>query len=206
MQVAGGGAMVPQTGLKGTGVLVALAGPAGAGKSTLMAAARRSYSGNSAIVFPTSVSTRLAGVPPSGFEVATAEFELLEAAGAFLVSWRSHERSHGLPKGLGADLDAGRIAVVIVSRAVIGRLRRLHPRVHVVYVTASRDCLVERLTARTGTGPHYVRERLARADAFAIPEPPVSLIDNSGSLSEAVDEFFDVLEAYLPDRVRKVGD
>ena len=196
--------MVPQTGLKGTGVLVALAGPAGAGKSTLIAAARRAYAGHQAVVFPARLATRLAGVTSGCAEISTADFEAMEAAGAFAFSWRADERSYGVPTEIDTDLAAGRIAVVSVSRQIVARLRRRHSRVHVVYVTAARQRLIERLTAKTGTGPDYVRGRLARADAFALPEPPMTLIDNSGNLSEAVDEFLGVIDSYIPAALRPV--
>lgn len=194
----GGGAMVPQTGLRGGGVLVPVVGPGGAGKSMLVAAAQRTYLGNPSVAFSAPLATRLAGVPPRATDVSLGEFEALEAAGAFSATWRARERAFGLPREIDADLGAGRIVVFESGTTVLRRLRRQHRRIHAVYVTAAREILVARLTAATGTGAAWVRERLAAEDQFSMPEPPVTVIDNSGSPAEAIDEFLGVLAAYVP--------
>ncbi|VAW12502.1 hypothetical protein MNBD_ALPHA09-22 [hydrothermal vent metagenome] len=172
--------MVPQTGLKGTGVLVPVVGPDGAEKATLIASARGTYSGNSAIVFakPLVAASGLYAGPDH--PVSPAEFSALKAAGAFAVSWQGKDGSHGLPVSIFDDLTDGRVVVAAVSRSVIPQLRRRHSRVHVIYLNAGRSG-----HPQAGGG-------------IDIPEPPVTVIDNSGPLTEAVEDFLGVLETYVP--------
>lgn len=181
------GAMVPQTGLKGTGVLVLLAGPAGAGKSTLIASAGRAYSGMAGIVFPERVQTG-----GTGKIVSSDAFLSLQAAGALAAHWRGKNQSFGLPQTIFEDLANGQVVVASVSREVIGSLRRAHSRVHVVYVTANSEQRSQRLAADfDNQGPVDEDSRLDR------PPPPISIIDNSGHLADAIEEFMAVLSAYV---------
>ena len=57
------GAMVPQTGLRGSGVLVPVIGPAEAGKGLIIAAAKNAYAGNRAVIFARRI---VAGTPAPG--------------------------------------------------------------------------------------------------------------------------------------------
>lgn len=189
------GAMVPQTGLKGTGVLVPVVGPDSARIARLIASASQVYSQNRAVVFSAPVITGT----KHGTGVSSSEFSALDAAGAFAASWSDNDGSHGLPVSIFDDLTAGRVVVTSVARPVIPQLRRRHARVHVIYLTDQR-----RSAGAKGPADRDVRW-LARISGppesgleVDIPEPPVTVIDISGPLSEAVEEFLGVLESYVP--------
>lgn len=192
------GAMVPQTGLKGTGVLVPVVGPQSAGKAALIASARGAYSGNSAIVFPRSLATATRSGAGPDVRVSSSEFASLKAAGAFAVSWQGKEGAYGVPASIFDDLTAGRVVVIGVTRAVIPELRRRHSRVHVIYLTALRQGRPQNLSENDGRWLARISGPPERGPAVDIPEPPVTVIDNSGPLTEAVEEFLRVLETYVP--------
>jgi ribose 1,5-bisphosphokinase len=195
--------MVPQTGLRGGGVVVVVVGPSGAGKDALISLARRHYAGNKWVVFPGRIVTRDA--VPDGEAHATAsaaEFEAIEAAGAFAVVWRAHGHAYGVPASIADEVSAGAVVVINVSRSVVDALRRRFERVHVVYVTADAEVLAERLRARGRESGEEIARRLARGRAGGRPAPPVTVIDNSGALPDAADAFIAVLDSYVPaDRV-----
>jgi ribose 1,5-bisphosphokinase len=199
------GAMVPQTGLRGEGVLIAVVGPSGAGKDALIAAARSAYGPSRGVVFPRRVVTRSpdASAEPH-FVASEREFAELVAAGAFVVTWRAHGHSYGVPVAVTDEIAAGRIAVVNVSRQVVGRLRQAFRRTHVVYVTAPAEVLTLRLRARGRESEAEIATRIARRDAFALPVPPVTVIDNAGALADAVEAFLAVIDAYIPTPSREV--
>jgi ribose 1,5-bisphosphokinase len=199
--------MVPQTGLRGGGVLIPVVGPSGAGKDALIAAARRFYGAGRGVVFPQRVVTRSAdaGIEPHA-SVSAAEFGRLKAAGAFVASWQAHGNDYGVPLVAVEEVAAGRVVVVNVSRSVIGELRGSFRRTHVVYVTAAADVLTHRLKARGRESDAEIARRVARAGDHVPPSPPVTVIDNSGALADAVETFLSVIDAYVPARSREVRD
>ena len=182
-------------------MVVAVVGPSGAGKDALIAAARRQFAGNGWVVFPQRIVTRnaLPDAEPHG-TASAAEFEAIENAGAFAVSWRAHGHGYGISTSIDDDLKSGRVVVINVSRQVIEELRRRYERVQVVLVTAEPTVLEERLRARGRESDGEIARRLARANALERPSPPVAVIDNSGVLSDAVEAFVAVLSSYAPAR------
>lgn len=177
------------------GRLFLVVGPSGAGKDTLIDAARAARPD---IHFPHREITRR---PDAGGErlvsVSAAEFAAREAAGEYLLSWHAHDLAYGVPIEAGAALAQGRDVVVNVSRAVVAEARsRLQP-VQVLSILAREENLAARLTARGREGPAGIRARLARA-GLAEPEgPDVTTIRNDGPLEVAVAAF---LAALQPER------
>lgn len=205
------GAMVPQTGMRGAGVLVPVIGPAEAGKGLIIAAAKNAYAGNRAIIFPPRI---VAGTPAPGGHapgghapgshvsgsqehavISTHEFDDLRAGGAFAVTWRSGKAHYAIPAALGEEVEAGRVVVVDVSRSVVTALQRRFPRVHVVYITKKPNHPDDREAPDTNEGD--LLQTLWNASSRSRPSP-VSVIDNSSASAEAVLEFQSVLASYAP--------
>lgn len=163
------------------GTLFLVVGPSGAGKDTLIAAARERLA--HAYAFPRRTITRPA-IPGDEDHIVedTATFEAHERAGAFALSWRAHGVAYGIPATIAGDLDAGRHVIANVSRATVPEARRRFQPCRVILVTASADVLRARLTARRREDASAIAERLERA-------PPVeadTIIVNDGPLEEGV--------------------
>ncbi|KDM66934.1 phosphonate metabolism protein/1,5-bisphosphokinase (PRPP-forming) PhnN [Acidiphilium sp. JA12-A1] len=143
-----------------SGRLVLVVGPSGAGKDTVLREARRHLGHAPDIVFPRRVITR----PPDPAEdhepVSDDEFQRR----AFALSWSAHGLSYGIPASIVGDLDAGRIVVVNVSRAIVADARRRFP-CFVVAVTAAPAILAARLAVRRRETAAEIGARLARAAA-----------------------------------------
>lgn len=182
--------------MDGAGSLVLVVGPSGAGKDSVMAMARNRLMGDDRFVFATRVITRPAEAGGENhLPMSQAQFDATERAGGFLLSWRAHGLSYGLPASLAGDLAQGRVVVANVSRTVIEMARAMFPgRVRVVAVTAPREVLAERLAQRGRETPDEIRERLARTPTFFVDGPGVWELHNDGPLKEAGDTFADFLE------------
>jgi len=179
------GAMVPQTGLKGEGVLIPVVGPDASAKAELIASAKRTFANDNGIVFPVNIEVAEKGRPVANGQMSQPDFKSLAAAGGIAISWIGSSGQVGLPAVVFDDLAAGRVVVVNVSRKVVGQLRRQHSRVHVVYLTRSR-------AARRGVPPGQ-----SEPDSD-LPDPPVTIIENTGPLTEVIDGFFGILQSYVP--------
>ncbi len=190
--------MVPQTGLKGAGVLVPVVGPDGAKKDDLIASARQVYSQNPAIVFTRALKTARNGSPDPCKGLSPHEFSALVSAGAFAFTWEDNAGSSGIPMSIFDDLNAGRVVVIIVARSVIPQLRRRYSRVHVVFLTKEQKRRRQDLETTNEGWLARISRPLEPAPVVDIPEPPVTVINMTGPLSEAIEEFLGVLDSYVP--------
>jgi ribose 1,5-bisphosphokinase len=171
------------------GTLFLIVGPSGAGKDTLIAAARSSL--DDRFVFPRRVVTREA--EPGGEDhvsVDLTSFEARERAGDFALSWRAHGLAYGIPASVVADLKRGRNVVANVSRAVVAAARGRFPSVRVILVTAPADVLRSRLEGRGREVRAAIDARLARA---ATVEADVTIV-NDGAPDAAIRAFLAALK------------
>ncbi len=177
------------------GVFIAVAGPSGAGKDSVMDYARQRLGPqDSDVTFVRRVITReMDGAGEAHDCLTRADFDEAEAKGAFAVSWEANGLKYGLPASVDDIVRDGHVAVANVSRAVIPLLRERYGNVVAVIVTASRDVLAERLSSRGRETRAEVLARLERAHAKELTVEDATVIDNSGTLEEAGERFQDVL-------------
>lgn len=176
-----------------SGVLVAVVGPSGAGKDTLMEAARAALARDERITFIRRTVTRPAEAGGEDHLPLTREaFLQARDAGGFALWWEAHGLLYGLPRAaLEGALAAGRTAVANLSRRALEQAAAHHP-LRVLEITASPAILAVRLAARGREGAADVARRLARQ----APLPsglPVETVMNDGSVAEAAAQVVRVL-------------
>jgi ribose 1,5-bisphosphokinase len=166
-------------------MLVLVVGPSGAGKDTLLDAARQALVDDPRFRFVRRVITRPADAGGEAHEPATAE-EF--AARDFALQWQAHGLSYGIP----ADaIEEDAVVVANVSRTVIADAARLFPTC-VIEVTAPPDVLAARLAARARETAADVAARVSRS----VPLPDhvhVETVVNDASLAEGVARFLAAL-------------
>lgn len=179
----------------GTGILVAVVGPSGVGKDSLIGAARAALADTPSIRFARRMITRPADeAGENHMPVSSGDFGQLEKAGAFAVSWDAHGLKYGVPASVLDDLDAGRLVVVNGSRSALERFQAVFPHLVVVNVTARPDVLAMRLAMRGRETAQEIEARLARAVEPLPDSFDTVTIDNSGSLDTAAAELVSLLE------------
>ena len=185
----------PQEELIGNGVLVAVAGPSGAGKDSVINYARERLGAmREEITFVRRSITRAADRGTEDYEALDEEtFERQRAEGAFAACWKANGLSEGLPISMDKALLAGGVVVANVSRAVMPGLRERYAHVLLVIITAPAAVLAERLKARGRESGVEVASRLERADASELAVDGAVVILNDGDLAEAGEKFLLVL-------------
>ncbi|MGL4727496.1 MAG: phosphonate metabolism protein/1,5-bisphosphokinase (PRPP-forming) PhnN [Bosea sp. (in: a-proteobacteria)] len=181
----------------GEGLLLIVVGPSGAGKDSLINAARRSYRADSRLVFARRIVTRMADRYEDHDTVDAQTFERMAQDGTFLITWQANGLEYGLPASLRDALAAGSIVIANVSRAVVPQLRQRFARTLIVHVTAAPHVLARRLAGRGRETPAAQGERLIRARAAEKGLVADITIDNSGALEEATARFNTVIAALL---------
>lgn len=180
------------TGRMPSGVFVAVVGPSGAGKDTLMSRAARHPALDPNVRFARRIVTRPALVASEDHDsLDEASFSRAEAEGAFSLAWSAHGLHYALPRSVSIDLGRGRTVVANLSRRSLADARAVFRTVWAVEVTARPEVLLERLSARGRESEAAIRDRLERPVPLALP-PEVAghlRIDNSGAVDSATDVF-----------------
>jgi ribose 1,5-bisphosphokinase len=183
----------------GPGRLVLVVGPSGAGKDTLIDAARARLAGAGEVVFPNRVVTRPPSASEANSEVDAATFAALAAGGGFALSWAAHGHHYGIPAAIDHLLIEGRTVVCNVSRGVVAAARLRYEAVVVVEITAPAAVLAARVAARGRTSDGDAALRVARL--VETTSPADVTIVNSGSVDEAAAEFLAVVMNGAPLRL-----
>ena len=171
--------------------LFAIVGPSGAGKDTLMEAARTR---DPDVHLVRRVITRPSEAGGEDFEsVSEAEFARRLAAGDFILHWQAHGLSYGIPAGVRVVLAEGRPVLFNGSRAALHDAARTFPELNVIHVTARPDVLRARLTKRGRETEDEIERRLERAQVALPAGLDVFQIDNSGDLESALARLLQVV-------------
>jgi ribose 1,5-bisphosphokinase len=173
----------------GPGRLVLVVGPSGAGKDTLIEAARTLCADDPSIVFPRRIVTRAASTAEDNVQVTHGQFARAEAAGGFALQWHAHGHDYGLARSLDDDIGAGRTVVANVSRTVIAAARTNYANVVVVLITAPAEALAARIAARARASDGSIAERVGRSVAANADVT----ITNVGPIDEHAHELLEVI-------------
>jgi ribose 1,5-bisphosphokinase len=146
----------------GTGALILVVGPSGAGKDTLLGLARAACADDGDIVFARRVVTRESSSFEDNVQLSDEEFLAALGRGEFAMHWEAHGHRYGLPRAIDDDIRAGRTVVANVSRTVIEAMRQTYANVVVVAITAPADVLAQRLAMRARTSDGALQHRLTR--------------------------------------------
>lgn len=186
----------------GKGLLIVVVGPSGAGKDTLMDAARAHFAGRDDVHFVRRTITRPAEAGGEDHEAVSREaFDRLVAEDRFAVWWGAHGLKYGVPRTTCEELAKGHVAIVNGSRSALRAFDRVFTRVRVISVTARPEVLAERLAARGRESREDILKRLARTPAELDDHLDVVTVDNSGALNDAVQAFVGVLDAAVAEWV-----
>lgn len=179
----------------GPGAFIAIGGPSGVGKDTLIAYAHARLAHDRRFHFVRRAITRPAEAGGEDHLAVTAkELTAMEAAGVFAVSWHAHGLGYGLPATLDDAIADGRVVVANISRTILPLLVRRYARVIPVLVTADADALRRRLAARGREDAEEIERRVARIVADQASGEWIEL-PNNGTVAEAGDALCAIIEA-----------
>ncbi|HSO48775.1 MAG TPA: phosphonate metabolism protein/1,5-bisphosphokinase (PRPP-forming) PhnN [Rhizobiaceae bacterium] len=176
------------------GTFVAVVGPSGAGKDSLIRHAQSAFASNDRLMFVRRTVTRQADPGAEDHDSMSAgDFDAAEAAGAFAATWRAHGLAYGIPVAALDHVQQGGIAIANCSRGALPAIREKFGELVVIHVTAPPEVLAKRIAAR-GREPAAEIEARVRREASGLEQiGNVVTIDNGGELELAAARFNDCL-------------
>lgn len=169
------------------GLAIAVVGPSGAGKDTLM---RGAMAAMPSLHLQQRVITRPVDPSEDFLSVSRPEFARMKAQGDFVLDWEAHGLCYAIPSAALACIDAGETVLLNLSRGAVSAAAAVFPRLLVLYVFARPDVLAARLSARGREDAADISRRIQRAhDGAQDLSLPVTHIDNSDSVEHALDQF-----------------
>lgn len=183
------------------GRLIYLMGPSGSGKDSLIEASRLRLQA-SGIEVSTRVITRSAEAKgEEAISVSVEEFARLRASGALALDWQANGLAYGIPVQIDLWLAQCRHVLVNGSRAYLEQARGRYPDLLAIRLDVDPAVLRHRLLTRGREPIEQIEERMARGHRLQdVPASLVRTLDNSGSLNDAVEGLFRILqeEGILP--------
>lgn len=171
-------------------MLIAVVGPSGAGKDTVLEGLRAALAGEPRFVFIRRSITRPAEAGGEAHEALTpAEF----ASRDFALQWQAHGLHYGIPRGMEAELAAGRVVLANLSRGMLPEAAARYPLV-VLEVSAPPAILAARLAARGRETEADIAARLAREAALP-PSLRVLRVVNDSTPAAAIAQAARLLRA-----------
>lgn len=178
----------------GRGCLVLVVGPSGAGKDSILDAARRALAGDDRFAFVRREITRPAD---AGGEDHTAvsweDFRRRAVDGSYALVWEAHGFGYGVPAAALEGLARGQTAIANVSRGILASARARFSPLCVVHVSVPAQVLAQRLNGRGREDSNQIARRLERAAAFQVDGGDVLTLVNDGPLERSVDTFLEIL-------------
>jgi len=181
-----------------SGLFVAIVGPSGAGKDSLIRAVALRFADNPAFLAVKRVVTRDADAHEDHHTLDRDGFAAAAENGRFALTWEAHGLSYGVPAEVDDALAAGKIVVCNLSRGAVPLARQRWANLLTVLVTARPETLARRLAAR---GREKIEDQIGRISRAAHAAIDVdAVIENEGELADAADRLFAVLRerARLP--------
>ena len=177
-----------------TGALVYTMGPSGAGKDTLLRAAREILEGHGFAFANRYITRPLVADDEIFVPLSRAAFAERKAANLFAFDWRARDVDYAIGREIELWRAAGLTVVVSGSRAHFAAGDPGKVGAIPMLIDATHAVLAARLAARGREPAAEIEARLARGAAFEGDIPGAIRIDNSGALADAVAAFVDALK------------
>jgi ribose 1,5-bisphosphokinase len=172
------------------GRVVLLVGNSGSGKDTLIQELVRTFPGR----FCTTKRFITKPLHPSEdfIPVSKEEFDEMLSNNNFFLHWESYGYHYGVSREVLEKVDQGFTVLVNVSRQVVEEGKEF-PFVKSVFVRVPFEVTKERILSRGRESSEEVSERLNRALLLENYSGADFIVDNSGDLNNAVEQFAEVL-------------
>lgn len=173
------------------GIFFAVVGASGAGKDSILNAARQRLEATESFYFPTRYITRPADAGGEEHNsITNVDFIQAVREDRFSLWWMAHELHYALPDTVYHKLRFDTHVIANVSRRTVRESVQKFNRVEVIEITAGPETIRNRLLLRGRESEAEIMVRqLREVEKDWCGAANVTTISNDGQLGEAVDRF-----------------
>lgn len=173
-------------------------GPSGSGKDTLINWLADNLVSDNKIMFVRRTVTRDKDSSSEDHQTLSADqFDAVERAGKFAVTWNAHGLRYGIPIAALAHINTGGIAIANGSRRALPELAKVFGDILVINLNVDRAILAARLAARGREDAEQIQRRLSRMETPIGEQFETNQIDNSGDIDLAGNAVLSVIASLL---------
>jgi len=181
-----------------TGNLILVVGNSGSGKdSIIQGALERIPNQYKKPIVPKRYITRPSSKTEKNISITPKQFKKMVKENKFALKWHIYGLYYGIPISVEEALKNGDTVVINVSRKIIKKAKKKYPNVKVVFIKVPLEITIERLKQRQRESKKGIKKRIKRAKKFQVFSHADYIVDNSGKLEDAVNQFLNYLLKYL---------
>ncbi|MFX1322738.1 MAG: phosphonate metabolism protein/1,5-bisphosphokinase (PRPP-forming) PhnN [Promethearchaeota archaeon] len=172
------------------GTLILVVGNSGSGKDSIINGAAEKYPLDLKRVYIVKrYITRNPSETEDNYFISSKEFNAMSKQGKFALQWHIYGLDYGVPIDIEEWLKTGHTVIVNVSRTIINNTRKKYKNLKVVFIEVPFEITLQRLKIRERESEQGLKERIERArNNQKFPEADF-VVDNSGELDEAINQF-----------------
>ena len=176
------------------GILFLVVGNSGSGKDSIISGALERYPRDLKEI---KLARRYITRPPSEFEdnysITIDEYKAMEVQGKFALKWKIYGLNYGVPIEIDEWLNKGHFVIVNVSRMIINEARETYENLKVVFIEVPLEITIKRIKDRGRESGQLLQERMQRAEKNQKFPGADFVVNNSGELETAIDQFLSCL-------------
>ena len=176
------------------GTLFLVVGNSGSGKDSIIYGTEKKYPQDLKKI---RIVKRFITRPPDETEenycITEEEFKYMEKIGKFALKWHIYKLDYGVPIEIDNWLKNGHQVLVNVSRTIVNDAREKYDNIKVVFIEVPFEVTLQRVTDRGRESGELLDMRVERARANQkFPEADF-VVDNSGDLDDAINQFLNYI-------------
>ncbi|MFW9826867.1 MAG: phosphonate metabolism protein/1,5-bisphosphokinase (PRPP-forming) PhnN [Candidatus Thorarchaeota archaeon] len=177
-----------------SGMLFLVVGNSGSGKDSIISGVVEKYSPSlTQIYVPKRYITRQASDTEKNISITPEIFKKMQEEGQFALRWHIYNLDYGIPIEIDYWLNKGTSVIINVSRKIVKEAKEIYANIKVVFIYVPLEITIERLKKRAREDSELLKERIERAKNNQLFPEADFIIDNSGKLDAAINQFLDYL-------------
>ena len=179
---------------KFSGILVLVVGNSGSGKDSIISEVVKRFPSDLKEIYLTQrYITRPYSDTEDYIAIKPEDFKKLSLQGEFVLEWHIYGLDYGVPIEIDDWLKKGHTVIVNVSRTIVKKARRMYQNILVVFIDVPFEITLKRVKKRARESGVRLEERILRARKNQDVPDADFIVDNSGELEIAVNQFLSYL-------------
>jgi len=176
------------------GILVLVVGNSGSGKDSIISGVVKRFPSNLKEIHLTQrYITRPSSETEDNIAITPEIFKKMSLQKKFALEWHIYDLDYGVPIEIDDWLKKGHPVIVNVSRTIVKKARNTYRNILVVFIKVPFEITYQRIKERGRESRKLLQERIQRAkENQTFPEADF-IVNNSGELENAIDQFLNYL-------------